>query len=154
MDELIVRCSALAPDGTFFPENTGRGEDRSPAFLLENLSPAAVTLAVTLEDTSHPLFRNFTHWVLWNVPAAPKIPANMPHGRVLSRLGMAQQGMAYGLYRYAGPKPPKGHSHTYRFTVFVLGKKLCVPWPGTKKQFLTAASGHILQQGTVTGTYE
>ena len=59
--ELQVRCIGLESKDIFPLENTGRGKDISPAFELENLSPAAKTIAITLEDIKHPLFKNFTH---------------------------------------------------------------------------------------------
>lgn len=34
--------------------------------------------------------------------------------------GLDSQGLAYGWYRYAGPKPPKGKKHLYRFTLYAL----------------------------------
>ena len=49
-------------DGGIIPiENTGRGQDRSPEFLIWNLSPNAATLAITLEDLTHPEFHPLDH---------------------------------------------------------------------------------------------
>ena len=64
---LRFRCPGLEDGGRFPLENTGRGKDLSPEIVLENLSPQAKTLAVTLEDMSHPI-KGFTHWVMWNFP--------------------------------------------------------------------------------------
>ena len=61
--ELQVRCIGLESNDIFPLENTGRGKDISPAFEFENLSPMAKTIAITLEDIKHPLFKNFTHWL-------------------------------------------------------------------------------------------
>ncbi len=52
-DELQIRCIGLENNGIFPLENTGRGTDISPEFVLENLSPAAKTIAITLEDIKH-----------------------------------------------------------------------------------------------------
>ena len=54
-DTLLFECVGLKAGGKFPIENTGRGQDVSPEFLVKNLSPAAKTLAVTLEDIRHPL---------------------------------------------------------------------------------------------------
>lgn len=153
LDKLRFSCSAIGQDGRFRIENTGRGADTSPEFRIENLSRDAVTLAVVLEDTSHPLFHDFTHWLLWNVPAQQTIPACLPSGRSLPDLGGARQGLGYGVFRYAGPKPPRGKTHEYRFTVYALDCAVDVPFPATKKRFLRAASGRILQRGTLTGMF-
>ena len=52
---LRFRCPGLEDGGRFPLDNTGRGKDLSPEIVLENLSPQAKTLAVTLEDMSHPV---------------------------------------------------------------------------------------------------
>lgn len=56
---LEFRCVGIESGGKIPIENTGRGQDISPEFVIENLSPKAKTLAVTLEDLSHPI-KNFT----------------------------------------------------------------------------------------------
>ena len=147
---LKIHCSGIE-NGKFLIGHTGRGADRSPELVLENLSPAAVTLAVTLEDLSHPI-KNFTHWVIWNLPAADRIPGAIPAGK--STLDGAVQGVAYGLHRYAGPKPPRRTQHTYRFTVYALDCTLDLSPASRKKVFLRAAEGHILQIGSISGEFE
>ena len=86
MELLHIRCPGIE-DGKFLLDHTGRGRDLSPELLLENLSPEAVTLAVTLEDLSHPI-KGFTHWVIWNLPAADRIPGAIPAGRTVSGGGL------------------------------------------------------------------
>lgn len=150
---LIVECSRLREGGKFPIEYTGRGQDSSPAFILKNLSPEAETLAVTLEDLSHPI-KNFTHWVIWNIPAAERIAPAVPAGKTVSSLGGAVQGLGYGLHRYAGPKPPKGKTHTYRFTVYALSQRVDLGCRSGKKAFLRKVEKLILQKGTLTGEFE
>ena len=150
MELLHIRCPGIE-GGNFLLDHTGQGRDLSPELLLENLSPEAVTLAVTLEDLSHPI-KGFTHWVIWNLPAADRIPGAIPAGRTVSGGGV--QGVAYGLHRYAGPKPPRGMRHSYRFTVYALDCALDLPGGARKKRFLRAAEGHILQRGSVSGEFE
>ena len=151
MEELRFRIAGLEEGGLFPLSATGRGEDRSPAFTIENLSAGARTLAVTLEDMSHPI-RGFTHWVIWNLPAESAIPAAVPAGR--RTRGGAVQGRAYGFHRYAGPKPPRGKRHTYRFTVYVLDCALDLGPGAGKGAFLRSAEGHILQKGSLSGFFE
>ena len=55
IDLLLFECVGMKAGGKFPIENTGRGQDISPEFLIKNLSPAAKTLAITLEDIRHPL---------------------------------------------------------------------------------------------------
>lgn len=147
---LRFRCPGLADGGVFPRENTGRGKNLSPEIVLENLSPGAKTLAVTLEDLSHPL-KGFTHWVMWNFPARKVIPGGLPQYDRLEN-GITQ-GIAYGVHRYAGPKPPIWARHRYRLTVYALDCVLGISANSRKRQFLKAAEGHILQKGALTAEY-
>ena len=149
---LEVFCPGIE-NGKFRLEHTGRGRDSSPEIILKNLSSDAKALAVVLEDLSHPI-KGFTHWVIWNIPASDKIPGDIPAGKTVPCLGGAVQGVAYGLHRYAGPKPPRQMRHIYRFTVYALDCKLDLPSSTRKKGFLRAAEGHILQRGNVSGEFE
>ncbi|MCI8361095.1 MAG: YbhB/YbcL family Raf kinase inhibitor-like protein [Clostridiales bacterium] len=154
MDTLLFECIGMK-NGTAFPiTNTGRGQDISPAFWIKNLSSDAKTLAVTLEDINHPLFKNFTHWLIWNIPASQSIAEAIPGGRIVESLGKARQGLGYGWYRYAGPKPPKGRRHLYRFTVYALDSAVDLKFPPTKNRFLRKAKGRIIQCGSMICAFE
>ena len=152
-DILEFECMGIMDDGKFALEHTGRGEDTSPAFVIKNLSPLAKTLVITLEDLSHPI-KNFTHWVIWNIPATEKIQKAIPSGERVPSLQGAAQGIGYGFHRYAGPKPPKGKSHKYCFSVYALDCALDLKAFSTKKKVLHMASGHIIQQGKIYGYFE
>jgi len=153
MTELHFTCAGLEDGGIFPLAYTGRGADQSPAFRFQNLSREAETLAVTLEDLSHPI-KNFTHWVIWNLPAAPELEGGIPAGTAPAGPDGPRQGLAYGLHRYAGPKPPKGHRHRYRFTIYALDCRLRLSALSGKRRLLKQAEGHILQTGSITGLFE
>lgn len=106
MKELIVTSPAFQEGGWIPEKYAGRGEDVSPPFELENLAEDAVSLAVILNDASHPLIPNYNHWIIWNLPAVSRIPEAIPHGQTVPSLSNAVQGLAYGKHRYRGPKPP------------------------------------------------
>lgn len=150
---LDFACTGIESGGIFPLENTGRGSDVSPEFVIKNLSPKAHTIAITLEDLSHPI-KNFTHWIIWNIPATDRIKAKIPAGGNVPGMSGARQGIGYGLHKYAGPKPPKGKTHTYRFTVYALDCKIELSVHSTKRAFLKKAEGHILQKGCITGIFE
>lgn len=97
---LEFECLGIENGGIFPPEHTGRGEDSSPEFIIHNLSEQCNTLAITLEDLSHPI-KGFTHWLIWNIPAAKTVPGAIPASKILPSLGNAKQGVAYGIHRYA-----------------------------------------------------
>ncbi len=150
--KLIFECTGIDEQGCFLAVNTGYGDDSSPEFVIQNLSLSAETLAVTLEDLDHPK-KNFTHWVIWDIPADSVIPKAIAPGKTVSSLGGAKQGRAYGWHKYAGPKPPKNKTHRYRFTLYALDCVLGLGAGNFKKSFLKRAQGHIIQQGEITGEY-
>jgi hypothetical protein len=152
MEQLIFSLPDFINSNEFPIEYTGRGEDLSPEIVIGNLSTNAETLAVTLEDISHPI-KNFTHWIIWNIPAASKIERAIPKGKYVSDMGAAQ-GVAYGMHRYAGPKPPHGKTHKYRITVYALDCPINLPANKRKKHFLKKAENHILQKGFLEYKFE
>ena len=155
MNNTVLEFECIGMDGgSKFPiEYTGRGQDISPEFIIKNLSQNAKTLAVTLEDLSHPI-KDFAHWVIWNIPAADRIKKNIPAGKTVPMLGNARQGIGYGLHRYAGPKPPKGKKHFYRFTVYSLDCEINISANSMKRYFLKKAERHIIQKGSIVGEFE
>ena len=151
-DILEFVCEGMIEGGKVPVKYTGRGENISPRFTIANLSVQAETLAVTLEDLSHPI-KNFTHWVVWNIPATDIIEGGIPAGKHVPALGGAKQGIGYGFHRYAGPKPPKGKTHRYRFTLYALDTVLDLTANVTKRAFLKKSDGHILQKGCMTAEF-
>lgn len=150
IEVLRFHCPGLTDGGWFPLDYTGRGKNLSPEIVLVNLSPQAKTLAVTLEDMSHPM-KDFTHWVMWNFPARNVIPKGLPKRERLEN-GITQ-GIAYGMHCYAGPKPPIWVCHRYRLTVYALDCALGISSNARKKHFLRAAEGHILQKGSLTALF-
>ncbi|EFQ56493.1 YbhB/YbcL family Raf kinase inhibitor-like protein [Streptococcus downei] len=153
MENLRVTCPTILDGGEFSLEHTGKGDNISPEFLLKNLTPQAKSLAIILEDLDHPLKKNFTHWLIWNLPASSRIPAKIPHGFAPETPQGARQGIAYGWHGYAGPKPPLGQTHDYRFTVYALDESLSLSRWTRKGQLLKAMGGHILQKGQLTASF-
>jgi len=142
-------------EGDYIPiRYSARGEDISPPLQLDNISPEAKSIAITMDDASHPLFPNYNHWVIWNVPVQAVIPEAIPHGATLENLGNARQGIAYGRHRYKGPKPPFKSIHTYIFTVYILDSTCGLSENSHKKQLLSAMEGHILQKATLSGQFQ
>ena len=89
MDNYIldIECKGMKNKEKFPIEYTGRGENISPEFNVENLSKNAKSLVITLEDLTHPI-NKFTHWIIWNVPAANKIPGAIKKVQKLMSLTM------------------------------------------------------------------
>lgn len=153
---LKVTSPAFADGGEIPIRHTGFGEDLSPAFTLDGLSPDAVTLAVTMDDLDIPFVGRLNHWLLWNVPPMDTLPEGIPHGEKVPSMGNAQQGVGYGRNAYRGPKQPVfvRNRHRYEFTVYALDSALTLPSTARKAELLAAMQGHVLQQGMIVGTYK
>lgn len=145
-DLLEFECSGIDEQGRFIIKYTGYGEDVSPEFFIKNLSSDAKTIAIILEDLDHPI-KNFTHWVIWDIPATEIIKEAISSDKNM------KQGIAYGWHRYAGPKPPKSKSHSYKFTLYILDCEMNLSANIFKKTFLKKVEGHILQKGEITGSF-
>lgn len=155
MNNLQFECEGLKNGARFPLVNTGRGEDKSPAFTIFNLNPKAKTIAITLDDTSIPgIFGDFNHWLIFNIPAKNKIPAGIPAGGMVNSLDGAIQGIGYGKNKYAGPNPPKGKHHIYKFDIYALDTKLDLNYTAKKQQLLSAIKTHVLQHGSIIGIFE
>lgn len=153
MEQLQVKCKGFE-EGDWIPiRYTGRGEDLSPELELIGIAPGAKSIAITLEDASHPIFLNFNHWVIWNLPVQSVIPEGIAHGKYVGSLGTTQ-GKAYGRHKYRGPKPPLKAIHNYVFTVYILDCKIELDAGSRKRDLLNKMEGHILQQATLTGKFQ
>lgn len=142
-------------EGEWMPiEYTARGTDISPEIHIAEMDERAVSIAITLDDVSHPLFKNYNHWLIWNLPILAVIPKAIPKGELTGSLHGAMQGLAYGKHRYKGPKPPFKMIHYYTFTVFILDTQLALPIKSTREDFFRAADGHILQKASYTGKFQ
>jgi len=143
-----LEIETVFKDGDMIPiEYTGYGKNVSPEFKIKNLSIKAKSLVVILEDLNHPI-KNFTHWIAWNIKAKSIIPENV------GNIENIKHGIAYGLHKYAGAKPPKFQKHNYRFTIYSLDDTLSLSSNIMKKELLKAIEGHILQKGIIIGYFK
>ena len=151
----MLITSTAFKEGEWIPEKyTGRGEDISPAMHLEGIPAGTKALMITLDDASHPLFPNYNHWIIWNIPVCSDIPEAIPKGEVVAALSGAVQGMAYGRHCYKGPKPPFKAIHNYTFTVYALSDFMDLPAASVKKEVLKQAEGLILGKASLTGKFQ
>jgi len=96
----------------------------------------------------------FTHWIIFNLlQDTQKLPeAIPPEGKLVS--GALQGKNGFGKIGYAGPCPPPGAAHRYRFTLYALDKLLDLAAGASEEQVLEAMKGHILAQVQLIGTYQ
>ena len=143
--KLIIECDGFTNGETFPVDYTRRGKEKTPEFILKNLSAKGKTIAIIFDDIDQPM----NHWLIWNIPAMEIIPGNLPEDKILKNLGNAKQKT-----RYRGPNPPKNVRHKYQFYFYVLDCSLTVKSNPTKKQLEEAMEGHIVQYGFLCGFFE
>ncbi|MFT3984349.1 MAG: YbhB/YbcL family Raf kinase inhibitor-like protein [Lachnospiraceae bacterium] len=153
METLKIKSKAFEEGGWIPEKYTARGADISPGFEISNIAPNAKSIAITLDDASHPIFPNYNHWVIWNIAIQSAIPEAIAHGKSVVGLG-ATQGIAYGRNKYKGPKPPLKSIHTYVFTIYTLDCTIDLDASSKKQDFINSAAGHILQQATLSGKFQ
>jgi len=94
----------------------------------------------------------FTHWVVYDVPAAAReLPENVPNQAQLPD-GSRQGQNDFGKPGYGGPCP-HWTSHRYVFTLYALDSELNLPAESTRQQVEDALKPHILARGELTGAY-
>jgi Raf kinase inhibitor-like YbhB/YbcL family protein len=153
-ENLAVTSTAFENGGSIPKRYTGRGEDISPDLSFGPFNKEGQTIAILMDDLDHPI-GSFNHWVMWNIPASfASIPEGVPKVETVASLGNAVQGRSeYGAkHWYRGPLPPFG-MHRYVFRVYVLDSYLNLESSANKSALLTAMEGHILQYGTLTGSF-
>lgn len=153
---LIITSTSFDNNSIIPKKHTGFGEDVSPPFAISGLSKDAVSIAIVMDDLDIPFIKAFNHWLIWNIPAVNEIPENIPHGKTVTALGNAKQGIGYGHNRYRGPKQPffVRNRHRYIFHIYALDCFLNLSPNSKKRDFITAANGHIIQYGQITGIYK
>lgn len=154
VEELVVKSNAFVEGGWIPKDYTGRGRDISPQLSFENVCEQGRSLVIALDDVSHPLFPNYNHWIVWNVPVVKELPEGLPAGKKIDVPVKMNQGIAYGRHKYRGPKPPFNTNHKYMFSVYVLDTELELEETATREVVYEHMAGHVLQKGTLSGWYQ
>ena len=152
---MTVGSRSFENNGTIPRKHTGFGEDISPELTVSGVPEGTVSFAVILDDTDVPFRKNFTHWIVWNIPVTDVIPEGLPCGASIREPVPACQGAAWGKHRYRGPKQPFfiRKEHRYVFTVYALECKLDLPENARRKDLLQAMRGHISAEASLTGRF-
>lgn len=131
---------------------TGDGQDESPPLAWGEVPAGTQSLALVCEDPDAPRGL-FTHWLLYNLPAATReLAAGVPATATLAD-GSAQGRTSFRTVGYGGPAPPPGKPHRYVFRLFALDARLDLPPGATRDELLAATAGHVLGEGELIGTY-
>lgn len=128
------------------------GADLSPQLAWTEPPAGTKALALLVDDPDAPV-GNWTHWVLWNMPATSR---GLPEA--VSKVATLPDGSQQGVndFRrtgYNGPCPPPGKPHRYYFKLFALDRKLDLQSTVGKRELETAMKVHILGHAEWMGRY-
>jgi Raf kinase inhibitor-like YbhB/YbcL family protein len=149
----IRLTSSAFSEGAVIPKRyAGDGENLSPELTWPKSVMAVQSYAVIVEDPDAPS-GTFIHWVIFNIP--PGI-GRLPEG-VAAKTdvpGIGRQGVNDTRTNgYYGPCPPPGKPHRYYFKIFALDKMLDLPPDCTAAQLQQTMQSHLLDSGSLMGTY-
>jgi Raf kinase inhibitor-like YbhB/YbcL family protein len=141
-------------DGKQIPKDyTCDGADRSSALRWDGAPERTKAFALVVEDPDAPS-GVFTHWLIYNIPAAAKaLDAGMAPNGTLGD-GSRQGTNDFGRVGWSGPCPPRGSKHRYDFKLYALSAPLELE-PGAKRDAVLKAIGEKkLASAQMRGTYE
>jgi Raf kinase inhibitor-like YbhB/YbcL family protein len=155
LPKIHVTSSSFA-DGARQPRSVAfaacGGDDISPQLSWSGAPAGTKSFALTEFDTDARAGAGFWHWLVVNIPPSVtslQAGAALPAGVVA---GMTD----HGLPGYQGPCPPVGDpAHHYIFTISALNVASLpsVTADTTGPAVQMALQGHVIAQGTYTGTY-
>jgi len=122
----------------------------SPALAWKDAPANTKSFVLILHDPDAPMPGGFTHWVLFDIPAATmQLPEGFQPGSVgVSGVsGMRRQG-------YMGPCPPSG-AHHYHFMLSALDvPTLGLQAGASKAEVEKAMEGHVVGKTELIGVYQ
>jgi Raf kinase inhibitor-like YbhB/YbcL family protein len=148
---MVLESSAFAEGATIPEEFTCSGTNVSPPLAWDHVPGGRANLALIADD---PDTRGvWVHGIMYNLPAEAWL---LP--QALRRQGVVLNGVRQGINNfrvlgYDGPCPPPGAPHRYVFTLFALDTAIDLAAGATKQEPLDSIAGHVLAEGTLTGTY-
>ena len=147
-----ISSTSFSNGGDIAKKFTCDGADVSPQLPWSDPPAGTKSLALLADDPDAPV-GNWSHWVLWNLPAESRQlaenvakTAQLPDG---SRQGLND----FRKTGYNGPCPPPGKPHRYYFKIFALDTKLDLKGNTGKRELEAAMEGHILAQAEWMGRY-
>lgn len=153
---LTLTSTAFALGAEIPTRFTCEGEDVSPALSWSGAPAGTRSLALTVADPDAPDPKapklNYTHWVLYDIPADA---TGLPEGVASSGLpaGTREGHNDWKRTGYGGPCPPIGR-HRYFHRLYALDTLLGDLGAPTREQLERAMEGHVLATAELMGTYE
>jgi Raf kinase inhibitor-like YbhB/YbcL family protein len=149
---IVLASPAFSEGGAISKRHAGDGENLSPALSWSGFSPSTKSFTILVEDPDAPSGM-FVHWILFNIPpGVNRLPEGIPEKPDLPGIGLHGMNDARKT-GYLGPYPPPGNPHRYFFRIFALDRILDLSSGCTYAQVQKAMGNHILETGSLMGTY-
>jgi Raf kinase inhibitor-like YbhB/YbcL family protein len=127
------------------------GADLTPELTWEGVPAGTQSLALGVDDPDASM-GNWTHWLIWNIPAkATLLREDTPKVNLLNN-GAREGGNDFKRVGYGGPCPPPGKPHRYYFKLYALDARLEVKAGAVRTELEPAIKSHILSQTQWMGT--
>jgi Raf kinase inhibitor-like YbhB/YbcL family protein len=151
---LVVKSASFGPDQPIPQVNTCDGKDVPPTIEVSDVPTIARSWALVVDDPDAP-GGTFVHWVVFNLPQTMRVLQVSKDQQEMPKLvsGAKQGKNDFGRWGWSGPCPPPGRVHHYRFRVWALDGMLGLPPGAAASDVERAVRGHVLAEGTLTGTY-
>ena len=147
----VPLSSASFGNGDRIPQKfTCDGSGLSPDIQLPAPPSGTKSFLLVMDD---PDASGFVHWLVYNIPPSTRDIPEGASSRGTLPSGAAEGTNSLGNTGYFGPCPPAPNSHHYVFRLYALDTDLDLGAEKTKKELATAAKGHILAEGSMTGLY-
>lgn len=148
---LHVTSSSFSNGDAIPPQYTCAGSDISPALEWGGSPAATRSFAVVMNDPDAPA--DFTHWLVFNIPATVRGLAQGASERGAMPQGSAEGTNSFGDTGYGGPCPPAGKAHHYLFHVYALDARLDLAQGATRDTVESAIGRHMIAEGQLVGVY-
>jgi len=146
-DMITITSNAFQFNGQIPEQYSCDGAGVNPPLTFGNVPENTKSLALIIDDPDAP-GGTFTHWLVFNInPQVAGVSENSPPSD-----GLFGRTSAGGT-EYVAACPPSG-THHYHFKVFALDTKLDLQSGATRKEFESAISGHVIDQGELIGLYQ
>ena len=146
-ETLAVTSPAFAPEGAIPARFTCSGDEVSPPLVWSKIPEGAAELALVVDDPDAP-GGTYVHWVVAHLD--PK-QGGLAEGAVPA--GATQLRNSAGEAAWAGPCPPEGPVHHYRFTVYALGRRVEVAADAKPAAAIAAIEEAATARGRLVGTF-
>jgi len=148
-----IQSPAFQQQGEFPKRYTCEGESISPEFSWDGAAKETKFFVLIIHDPDAPRPNGFTHWLLYDIPAAiDRVRENVPKHEQLADAALQGRNDS-GEIGYIGPCPPSGR-HRYFTRLYALREKLGLPAGATVAEVQVAMDGKVIEQCEIMATYQ